>query len=312
MPKIAAATVAEHRARQETALLDAARELLLTGGAAAVSPAGVAAATGLARNSVYTYFRSTEQILARIVADAFAEWARRVREAVGAVDQPAARIDAYARATLALAGSGVHRVAVLAGSVLRSDASRARLAHVHHDLAAPLRAALADHGDPDPGLTAELVDGALGRAIDRLDAGDPPHEVTQLTLAFVRRAVLTAGDPGSTGTTYHQGGTVFVVVNELSVAVENRAVFEQNFGASMRGTLPGVAGLRRARLLRPDGEDRDYLSVLEFDEEAAHIAYRSSDAFRAAHNWPDHAPLDANRLTTYHAATEVDLGGQAQ
>ena len=73
MPKIEAPTVAEHRANQERALLDAARELLLAGGRAAITPAAVGAAAGLARSSVYKYFSSGEEILTRIATEAFAD-----------------------------------------------------------------------------------------------------------------------------------------------------------------------------------------------------------------------------------------------
>jgi AcrR family transcriptional regulator len=192
VPKIDAPTVAEHRANQEHALLDAARALLLAGGRAAVTPAAVGAAVGLARSSVYRYFRTGEEILARMAADAFADWGTRVCEAVNRDPDAGARIDAYARATLELAGSGAHRVAVLAGDLPRDGDARQRLAQAHHDLAAPLRAALADYGDPDPGLTAELVDGALSRAIGQLDAGRPAEDIVPATLAFVRRAVGVA------------------------------------------------------------------------------------------------------------------------
>ena len=193
MPKIEAQTVAEHRANQERALLEAARELLRADGRAAVTPASVGAVVGLARSSVYKYFRSGEEILARIVADAFADWGARVSEAAGHAGDTGDRIDAYVRATLELASTGAHRIAVLGGGLPRDDSARERLARAHRDLAAPLRAALADRGDPDPGLTAELIDGALGRAIDQLDAGRPAGEVVPATLAFVRRAV---GIPG--------------------------------------------------------------------------------------------------------------------
>ena len=98
---------------------------------------------------------------------------------------------------------------------------------------------------------------------------------------------------------------MFVVVNELFVTPQDQAMFERNFPASMRGTLSGVPGLRGARLLRPAQPDRGYLSVLEFTDDAAYAAYRASDAFRAAHTWPDHAPIDSNRLTTYHVHTEI-------
>jgi heme oxygenase (mycobilin-producing) len=98
---------------------------------------------------------------------------------------------------------------------------------------------------------------------------------------------------------------MFVVVNELFVTQENRATFERNFPASMHGTLSGVPGLQAARLLRPAQPDQGYLSVLEFTDDVAYAAYRASDAFHAAHTWPDHAPIDSNRLTTYHVHTEI-------
>ncbi|MEV6767418.1 antibiotic biosynthesis monooxygenase family protein [Nocardia sp. NPDC051030] len=98
---------------------------------------------------------------------------------------------------------------------------------------------------------------------------------------------------------------MFVVANELFVTPENREVFERNFTASMRGTLPGVAGLVAARLLRPQESGRGYLSILEFSDAAAYSAFLGSEAFRAAHTWPDHAPIDSNRLTTYELEAEI-------
>ena len=98
---------------------------------------------------------------------------------------------------------------------------------------------------------------------------------------------------------------MFMVINELFVTDDNRAAFERNFPASMHATLPGVPGLRLARLLRPREPGRGYLSILEFTDDAAYAAYRASDAFHAAHSWPDHAPIDHSQLTTYHVHTEI-------
>lgn len=189
MPKIDAPTVAEHRANQERALLDAARELLLADGRAAVTPAAVGAAAGLARSSVYKYFGSGEEILTRIAAEAFADWGARVSDAVAGAADADGRVDAYVRTTLELACSGAHRVAVLGGGLPRDAGARERLAQAHRDLAAPLVAALAERGHADPVLTAELVDGVLGRAIDQLDAGRPAEDVVPATVEFVRRAI---------------------------------------------------------------------------------------------------------------------------
>jgi heme-degrading monooxygenase HmoA len=91
----------------------------------------------------------------------------------------------------------------------------------------------------------------------------------------------------------------FIVCNELYVNEDDVESFERNFGASMRGTLPEVAGLIGARLLRPKEEGRGYLSVLEFIDEGAYDTYLSSDAFVAAHRWPEHAPFDHNHLSSY-------------
>lgn len=92
----------------------------------------------------------------------------------------------------------------------------------------------------------------------------------------------------------------FTICNELFVDRSNAQSFEDNFGASMKGTLPKVEGLIGARLLAPTDPDRGYLSVLEFANEEAYNQYLSSEWFAAAHNWPEHAPIESNKLTTYN------------
>ena len=56
MPRIDAPTVAEHHVMRRDAIIAAARDLLGTAGASAVTPAAVAGRSGLARTSVYQYF----------------------------------------------------------------------------------------------------------------------------------------------------------------------------------------------------------------------------------------------------------------
>lgn len=97
----------------------------------------------------------------------------------------------------------------------------------------------------------------------------------------------------------------YVVINELFVDEGNEAVFEQNFAASMAGTLGQVDGLTTARLLAPQGPDRGYLSVLEFVDDDAYRRYLASDAFQAAHTWPDHAPFSRNQLAEFAAIFDM-------
>ncbi|BCJ33293.1 hypothetical protein Athai_07960 [Actinocatenispora thailandica] len=44
---------------------------------------------------------------------------------------------------------------------------------------------------------------------------------------------------------------MYTVMNRIPVPAESAAAFEERFVGSMRETLPGVAGLLGARLLRP-------------------------------------------------------------
>lgn len=100
----------------------------------------------------------------------------------------------------------------------------------------------------------------------------------------------------------------YVVINELFVDADDVAVFETNFSASMQGTLNGVPGLEAARLLAPAGDDRGYLSVLEFVDRSAYEAYRASPAFEAAHRWPDHAPFKRNQLAEFTERLRLGSG----
>ncbi|WP_406673984.1 helix-turn-helix domain-containing protein [Nonomuraea sp. N2-4H] len=70
MPRIQAPTVAEHRAAQRRALLDAAREILAETGRPPTL-ARVAERAGLARSSLYQYFRSSGDLLNAVVEDVF-------------------------------------------------------------------------------------------------------------------------------------------------------------------------------------------------------------------------------------------------
>ena len=97
MPKIAAPTVAEHRAAQLRALLDAARELIREDGSG-LTLAAVAARAGLARSSVYQYFRSREELLDAVVADVVPRWSARITAAVATAASPEDAIVAYADA----------------------------------------------------------------------------------------------------------------------------------------------------------------------------------------------------------------------
>ncbi|MBQ0986721.1 TetR/AcrR family transcriptional regulator [Streptomyces sp. F63] len=202
MPKISAATVAEHRARQREALIEAAVDILVAEGATAVTPAAVGARAGLARSSVYQYFDSAAALLATIVEEAFPRANAALAEALAGADGPAARIDAYIATMIRLGAEGAHRPAA---ALMASDlhpACRERLMELHHEQAAPLRDAVRDLGVPDPGLTADLLGGLLHGALTAADRGAPADTVLARTLSLVHEGLAGAGPHRP-----HTGGT---------------------------------------------------------------------------------------------------------
>jgi len=184
VPKIAAPTVAEHRAAQLRALLDAARELIREDGSG-LTLAAVAARAGLARSSVYQYFRSREELLDAVVADVVPRWWARITAAVATAASPEDAIVAYARENLLLVAEGEHAVV----AALRAEAGREALAQqsaaMHATILVPLVEALEQLDVPDAARSAELVNAVVLAAARQVEAG----EDAETTLARVR-AVL--------------------------------------------------------------------------------------------------------------------------
>src|SRR5665647_1897633 len=171
MPKISAPTVAEHRVRQRSALLEAATELLVSGGVSAVTPAAVGAAAGLARPSVYQYFTSGADILAGVIEDAFPRANESLQVALDAAVGPAEKLDAYVRETLRLAAEGANRPAAALAAAQLPDECLARLRELHREQAAPFMDALQTLGVPELQLTAQLLGGVTEAAMGAIEHG---------------------------------------------------------------------------------------------------------------------------------------------
>jgi AcrR family transcriptional regulator len=188
MPRIRAASVAEHRTMQRRALLDAARALLTEGGTEALTFPALAERTGLARSSVYEYFRSRGAVVEELCAVDFPVWAAEVESAMQQADTPGAKIEAYVRTQLTLVGDRRHR-AVVAISAGELDAgAREKIRAAHGGLVVMVVAALSALGHPEPRLTAMLLQGVVDAAVRRVELGaaEPPAEIVE---AAVRMAL---------------------------------------------------------------------------------------------------------------------------
>ena len=163
---------------QRGALLDAARSLLSEGGTEALTFPALAERTGLARSSVYEYFRSRAAVVEELCAVDFPVWAAEVETAMERAGTPEGKIEAYVRRQLGLVGDRRHR-AVVAISASELDAgAREKIRAAHGGLIAMIVEALADLGHAEPRLAAMLLQGVVDAAVRRIELGaaeEPAH-----------------------------------------------------------------------------------------------------------------------------------------
>ncbi|MGW6563436.1 TetR/AcrR family transcriptional regulator [Streptomyces hydrogenans] len=190
MPKIHAASVADHRSQQRAALLDAAREVLAEGDASKVTFAEVARRTGLARNSVYKYFPDRGHLLTEVVREAAPRWTERIRATLAAAgDSPEERVAAHVTAQLEMVRDGEHRVARATADAQDAAALRAGADEAHRALLDPLVDALRELGDDDPLMTARLLQGFVNAATTALEAGAAYDAVADRTVRLAVAAL---------------------------------------------------------------------------------------------------------------------------
>lgn len=195
MPRISAATVAEHRAARERALLDAAHAILLEAG----EPprlSDVAARAGLARTSVYQYFGSQPELLKAMVKDVYPRWTERIRGAMSAAPTAADRILAYAVANVELVDEGAHAVGSALAALDPDAALDEEAVRMHREVQEPLVAALASLDVDAPEDVAELINAVVHGATLLLETGQGLDAALARLTAVLGPLVRELGDTG--------------------------------------------------------------------------------------------------------------------
>lgn len=177
VPRISSATLAEHRVAQRAALLRAAAELVISGGAAAVTPTAVADRAGIARTSVYDYFHSREDLLVAVALAAFEEWDRDLAAALKDVERGLPQLRVYLEATMGMAADGRHALAAALRFTDLSPQRAEEIAALHSALQEPLLSILGDAGVVDPPGTAPYVQALIGVGLKRVSGGEDPNAV---------------------------------------------------------------------------------------------------------------------------------------
>lgn len=176
---------------QRGALLDAARALLSEGGTEALTFPALAERTGLARSSVYEYFRSRAAVVEELCAVDFPVWAAEVEVAMDGADTPQGKVEAYVRKQLELVGDRRHRAVVAISASELDDGAREKIRAAHGGLVAMIVEALAALGQPQPRLGAMLLQGVVDAAVRRVELGaaENPVEIAEAAVTMALHGV---------------------------------------------------------------------------------------------------------------------------
>lgn len=191
MPKISAATIAEHREIVQTKLVDAAEHILLAGEPERLTASAVAQSAGIARNSIYRYVESVDDLRGMVLARHLPAWLEAVDQELADVSDPAERIVVWTAANLRESARSGHGWLMTMGQAVMSPATEEVMERAHAVMRDVLAGAwMALLRDPAAARVAGgLVRGVLEAGFRLLDAGLPVDDVVQISTHAVRGLV---------------------------------------------------------------------------------------------------------------------------
>ncbi|SDS68830.1 TetR/AcrR family transcriptional regulator [Microlunatus soli] len=193
MPKIDAPTVAEHRANVRARLVDAA-EAALRSDPTHLTAGAVTTAAGIARNSIYRYVDSVDDLRAMVVDRYLPDWLAAVAAAMETATTPEERVVTWVRANLEQAAGTGHGWLMEAARLAPSASMDEAVDLAHSGMRSSLADAWNELLDADTDrvrIAAGLTVGILDAGFRQLDAGLPVAVVTE-TVVDAARAVVTA------------------------------------------------------------------------------------------------------------------------
>jgi AcrR family transcriptional regulator len=195
MPRIEAPTVAEHHAARAAELSRLAVEIVETEGAAALSLAELARRAGLSRPSLYSYFRSRDDLVTTICEQAVTVWSQEVIASMNTETDPLLRLRAFVTAQLEAAAASKHQAAFALLDSGLSHEGRKRVMAAHAPLQAALRHAVEEIGLEAATAVIPMVQAVVSSAYGQIRAGADADRVMQGASRFVEGGLeaLTKG-----------------------------------------------------------------------------------------------------------------------
>lgn len=194
VPRISAPTVAEHRTMVQQQLVDAAEHILRSRQPDALTASAVTHAVGIARNSIYRYVDSVDDLRGLVLARHLPSWLEAVENELASIEDPADRIAVWVRANVEQAARSGHGWLMSLGQTTAPSEATIKVMESAHAI---MRDVLADAWsslveDRESAMVgAALVRGLLDACFKQLDAGRDVELVARLGEESARRVVAT-------------------------------------------------------------------------------------------------------------------------
>lgn len=172
----------ENREKTLVAIIDAAEYILKDGGVPALTAGAVAERVGLARNSLYRYVDSIDDLRGRVIVRLLPAYLGDIRAAVDAATSPTEKLAAYVDVNLRIAN---HSLMMELAQGLPPE-TEAQVSGIHTQLIDAMSALLAPFRPTNPPLVGELIQGIITAGFQALDRG---HNLDQ-TIGYCTRAAL--------------------------------------------------------------------------------------------------------------------------
>ena len=194
MPRISAPTVAEHRTMVQQQLVDAAEQILRSREPDALTASAVTHAVGIARNSIYRYVDSVDDLRGLVLARHLPSWLDAVESELATIEDPADRIAVWVRANVEQAARSGHGWLMTLGQTTAPSEATIKVMESAHAI---MRDVLANawgklvHDRDTAMVGAGLIRGLLDACFKQLDAGRDVELVARLGEESARRVVAT-------------------------------------------------------------------------------------------------------------------------
>lgn len=212
MPRIRAASIAEHKVITRTLILETAQELFSTWGYRDTSFGDIAASVGIGRTTLYDYFTDKDDLLASLVEETLPSVLKNLVEQVPPDISPAERLRDLAIRVVEFVAEDPTLGLLLHREVPKlSETAQERVANAHRTLAREFvdtyRAGV-DQGylkELPPGLAGKFIHSTIMSAAQVLIESDDPAKTTPTITGAMADLIFhgLAGQPASASG--HQG-----------------------------------------------------------------------------------------------------------